>query len=104
MTDAAEGYLGCGGAASGREPALQIGGPERPRLSDERAGVLHLAPGVPEENAAHPARLQVVDHALTKRRLPVGNGFEARVELSHGFVAELEQVRVEERQMRVGRR
>src|SRR3989440_330056 len=37
--------------------------------------------------------------------LPIfGDGFEARVEPPHGFVAELEQVRIEERQVRVGRR
>src|SRR5256886_600933 len=104
--DAAEEDLGCGGAdaGSGRKPAFQIGGAERPRLSDERAGMLHLAPGIPQEHAAHPPRLQVVNDSLTKQGLPVSDGFEARVELPHGFVAELEQVRVEERQVRVRRR
>src|SRR5256886_7817504 len=90
-------------SGSGWQATLQVGGAERSGLGDERAGVVHLAPGVPQEHSPYPPRLQVVDDALTERGLPVGDGFEARVELPHGFVAELEQVRIEERQGRGGR-
>src|SRR5438552_17809474 len=91
-------------SGSGWQATLQVGGAERSGVGDERAGVVPLAPGVPKEPSPYPPRLQVVDDALTERGLPVGDGFEARVELPHGFVAELEQIRIEEWQVRVGRR
>src|SRR2546430_9406854 len=68
-------------SGSGWQATLQVGGAERSGLGDERAGVVHLAPGVPQEHSPYPPRLQVVDDALTERGLPVGDGFEARVEL-----------------------
>src|SRR2546425_8237337 len=80
------------------QPALQRLRRERPRLRDQRARVVHLAPGVPQQHAAHPAALEVVDHALPERLLPIGHGLEAGVELAYGFVAQLGQGRVEERQ------
>src|SRR5256885_16449047 len=91
-------------SGSGGQATLQVGGAERSGLGDERAGVVHLAPGVPQEHSPYPPRLQVVADALTERGLPAGDGFEARVELPHGFVAELEQIRIEERQGGGGRR
>src|SRR5437763_16117866 len=91
-------------SGSGGQATLQVGGAERSGLGDERAGVVHLAPGVPQEHSPYPPRLQVVDDALTERGLPDGDGFEARAALPHRFVAELEKARLEERQAQVWRR
>jgi len=66
---------------------------------DHRRGGLDLAPGVPQQHAAHAALAQVVDHSLPERFLPVFDDLEARIELAHRLVAEVEEVGVEERQM-----
>src|SRR2546423_3705192 len=55
---------------SARQAALELA--VRPRLGEERARVVHLAPGIPEEHAAHAAVAQVVHDALAERDLPVG--------------------------------
>src|SRR3989449_5748680 len=81
------------------EPPFQLARRERPPLRDQGAGVVHLPPRIPQQDTAHPAVLQVVDHAFTIRLLPVGERLEARVGVADGFIAELEEVRVEERQM-----
>src|SRR2546430_4085833 len=88
----------------GGKPALQAPRSERARLGDERSRVVHLSPGVPEEHAAHPALFYVVDHAFAELLLPVGDGLETRVDVAYRFVAQLEQVGVEERQMVIGSR
>src|SRR5437762_6084268 len=93
-----------GPAGLGGKPAFQVLRCERARLGDERPCVVHLSPGVPEEHAAHSALFHVVDHAFAEPLLPVGDGLETRVDVTHRFVAELEQVGVEERQMVIGSR
>src|SRR5881628_2814033 len=82
-----------------REPPFQLARRERSPLRDQGAGVIHLPPGIPQQHAAHAAALQVVDHAFAKRLLPVGERLEPRVGLADGLIAELEEVRVEEREV-----
>src|SRR4051812_16537373 len=76
------------------QTALQLRG--GPRFGHERAGIVDLAPGVPEQDAAHPIVGQVVDDALAERRLPVGDRAVPGVDLADRFVAEIEEIRIEE--------
>src|SRR2546430_8119992 len=74
---------------SARQAALEVA--VRPGLGEERARVVHLAPGIPEQDAAHPAVAQVIDDSLAERDLPIGHGLQAGVDLSHRLVTEVEQ-------------
>src|SRR5262249_58766161 len=87
---------------SGWQAAAEIFGAKRAGRGDQGAGVLHLVPGVPEKDSADAAGGEVIDDTLAERRLPVGEGFAARVELADRLVAQLEEVRVKEGQVAVG--
>src|SRR5262249_11261451 len=87
---------------SGWQAAAEIFGAKPAGRGDQGAGVLHLVPGVPEKDSADAAGGEVIDDTLAERRLPVGEGFAARVELADGLVAQLEEVRVKEGQVAVG--
>src|SRR2546421_910682 len=89
---------------SGGQAALQVGGPERAPLRDERPCVVHLSPRVPQQNAPHPAVPQIVDHAFPERFLPIRHRLEPGVQLTHRLIAQVEQVRIEERQVVVAGR
>lgn len=82
-----------------QQPALKVLRPERSGFGDQLAGRVDPLPNVPQQRAAHPALPQVVDHALAVRLLPVGHGFQTRIDLSHGLVAQLEEIGVEGRQV-----
>src|SRR5262249_33815241 len=87
---------------SGRQAPFKALGAKRPWLGDQSSGGVHLLPDVPQQHAPHPAIPQVVDHPLPVRLLPVGYGLKPGVHLAYGLVAQLEQVRVEEREVVVG--
>ena len=61
-----------------------------------------LVPGVPQQHAAHAARAQIVDDALAVRLHPVLHDVHVGAELADGFVAEVEEIGVEVRQVLVG--
>src|SRR3954452_2272474 len=64
---------------------------------DPLARVVNLPPGVPEEEAARVlVRVDVGDDPLSKRSLPPLHRAEARIDLADRFVAEIEEIRVEE--------
>src|SRR2546423_7072094 len=91
---------GAAAEKSARQAALEVA--VRPRLREERARVVHLAPGIPEQDAAHPAVAQVIDDAFAERDLPVGDGLQTRIDLAHCLVTEVEEVRVEHRHVAPG--
>src|SRR3954447_862251 len=98
------------GWASGRKPCSHSASvprlgfrerlkPDNARL-ECRAGIVDLAPDVPEQEAARaPVLAEVGDRALSERLLPRRDRLEPGVHLAHGLVAEVEQVGVEERHM-----
>src|SRR2546423_567362 len=59
---------------------------------------------VPEQPAARRAVRVVGDDAFAVRLLPVLDGLEPRIDLADGFVSEVEEVGVEEREVLVGLR
>src|SRR5579875_2118211 len=71
-----------------RQPSPHVLGIERAGRGDQRPRGFDLAPGVPQQHAAHPAGVEVVDHALAERRDPLLDGFEAGIEDADGFIAE----------------
>src|SRR5207247_10496564 len=79
-----------------RQPPLQASGRERPGLRDRRPRVIHLSPRVPQQDAAHPPALEIVDHTFPKRRQPILHRFQPRVHVPNGLITELEQIRVKE--------
>src|SRR5882672_6088174 len=81
------------------DPPLETAGVERPGLGDQCPRGVHLAPGIPQQHAADSAALEVVDHALAERLFPVGERLLARVEVAYRLVAELEEIRIEEREV-----
>ena len=74
------------------------------RLRDETPRFVHLAEDAPGQHASHAAVRQVVDDTCAERLFPVGDDLEPRIEHADGFVTEVEEVRVEERQMASRRR
>src|SRR6516225_1589214 len=84
--------------ASDRQASLDALGTERTALGDQLPGCVHLLPDVPQQHAPHPAVPQVVNHPLPVRLLPVGHGLKPRINLAHGLVAQVEQIRVKERE------
>ena len=58
-----------------RQPPFQVA--MRPGFRQQGARIVHLSPGIPEQDPAHAAVPQVVHHALAERRLPVGHGLQA---------------------------
>src|SRR2546422_642289 len=48
-----------------RQTPLQVAQPEGPGLGDQLPRVVHLTPGVPEQDAAHAAALEEVDDPLS---------------------------------------
>src|SRR5579875_1257968 len=62
---------------------------------------LDFFPDVPQQNATHLALAQVVHDALAVRLFPLAHRLKPGVQLADGLVAELEQVGVKGRQMRI---
>src|SRR5437867_10346596 len=72
-------------------------------LRDELPCRVHLAPHVPQQDATHPAVLEVVDNALAERLLPVRDGLMTDVQVTDRLVAEFKKVRIEEREVVIRR-
>src|SRR5712692_2717157 len=88
----------------GGEFPAEVLGAKRTGLRDQSARVVHLPPDIPQQHAAHAAVLEVIHDSFAERLLPILDRGEARVEIPDGFVAAVEQVRVEEREVVVWRR
>src|SRR5207244_5304393 len=76
---------------------------ERTGIRDQGSRRVHLAPRVPEQHAAHATLLEVVDHPLPERLLPLGDRLKAGVYIPDGFITQLKEVGVEEGEMVIGR-
>src|SRR5690242_21905599 len=63
---------------------------ERAGRRNQVARAVDLAPGVPQQHAAHPTGVEVVHHALAEWRDPLFDGFQARIEHADRLVAEVE--------------
>src|SRR3954447_21958931 len=75
----------------------QVGGGETAGVLDQLTGGVHFAEQIAHHGAAHAAVVEIVDDASLVFFLPVGKGVESAVDVADGLVAELEQVREEER-------
>ena len=77
--------------------------PTGARCAEQLPRGVDLAPHVPEqESAGAPVGILVADDALAVRLRPLGDRLEPRVEFPDRLVAEVEEIRVEERQVVVG--
>src|SRR5512144_3077957 len=82
-----------------RQSPLEILGAEWATLCNQLTRSIYLVPDVPQEHAAHSSRLHVIDHPLFVWLLPICHDLVPRIELSDGFIAQIEKVRVEEWEM-----
>src|SRR5690606_35233149 len=76
-------------------------GPGLPPLPDEPADLVEPALLVPEERALQPALREVVDGPLFERDNPLGHRLQVRADPADPLEADVEQVRVERRQVLV---
>jgi len=86
------------------QPSPEVRGAEGTALGEEPARRIHLAPRVPEQHPPDTTAVEIVDDALAERLLPIAHRLKPRIEVAHRLVPDVEQIRVEERQVRgVGR-
>ncbi len=74
----------------GGQPALEIRRAERTLFRDQGSGRVHLPPRVPQQHAAHPLTLKVIDDAGAVRLLPVLHRLQPGIEHAHRLIAEVE--------------
>src|SRR5947208_15145182 len=79
-----------------RPPQLQLDPPlsQSPSRPDDRARIIHLPPGVPEQHASNLVFLEIIDHALAEAVFPNAIRLQSGCQLDDCFAAESQEVRV----------
>src|SRR5262245_9113407 len=68
-----------GGRVRQQHSFFEIRGGERPRLRDQTPRGVDLLPDVPQQDPTHPTFLEVIDHPLAERFLPIRNSLEPSI-------------------------
>src|SRR5690606_3271088 len=89
--------------ASCRQPPTQVITRDGSGCQDQVPGVVDLTPGIPQEDAFDELPVEVVGNGFRAWFVPIDERVEPGVEYAERFVAVVEQIGVEEGQVRVGR-